>query len=49
MARKSNIAKGKTKTVVMKRGPNKGETHIMKGSPSGKPFFVRKVKDKKKK
>lgn len=45
MARSSNLIKGKTKTKKITRGPNKGDTVKFKGSPSGKPYPVRVVKD----
>lgn len=46
MAKKSYLSKGKTKTKTITRGPNKGDRVIFKGSPSGKPYPVRVLKDK---
>lgn len=43
--RKSNLGTGKTATRKITRGPNKGDTVTFKGSPSGKPFPTRVVKD----
>jgi hypothetical protein len=45
MARTSNLAKGKTRTKKIKRGPNKGDTVQFRGSPSGKPYPVRVLRD----
>ena len=45
MARKSNLAKGKTRTKRITRGPNKGDTVRFRGSPSGKPYPVRVIRD----
>lgn len=45
MAIKSNIPAGKTKTRKVTRGPNKGDTVTFKGSPSGKPYPARVVRD----
>ena len=45
MARKSNLVTGRTATRKVTRGPNKGDTVTFKGSPSGKPYPVRVVKD----
>lgn len=45
MARKSNLARGKTRTKKITRGPNKGDTVQFQGSPSGKPYPVRVVRD----
>ncbi len=42
----STLGAGKTRTKVITRGPNKGDTVVFKGSPSGKPFPVRVLKDK---
>lgn len=36
---------GTTRTVKITRGPNKGDTHLMRVGPSGKPYPVRIVKD----
>lgn len=44
--RPSNLAKGKTRTKTISRGPNKGDRVVFKGSPSGKPFPVRVLRDK---
>lgn len=44
--RTSNLAKGKTRTKTITRGPNKGDKVVFKGSPSGKPFPTRVVSDK---
>lgn len=46
MPRKSNLAKGKTRTKTISRGPNKGDKVVFKGSPSGKPFPTRVLHDK---
>lgn len=45
MARKSNLAKGKSRTKKITAGPNKGDTVTFKGSPSGKPYPSRVVRD----
>lgn len=45
MPRKSNLGSGKTTTRKVTRGPNKGDTVTFKGSPSGKPYPTRVVKD----
>jgi hypothetical protein len=44
--RKTNLAKGKTRTKTITRGPNKGDRVVFKGSPSGKPFPTRVITDK---
>ncbi len=44
--RKSNLAKGKTRTKTITRGPNKGDRVSFKGTPSGKPFPTRVLRDK---
>ena len=46
MVRKSNLAKGKMRTKVVTRVPNKGDLTKFKGSPSGKPWPVRVLHDK---
>ena len=43
--RSSNLRKGKMKTKKITRGPNKGDTVKFKGSPSGKPYPVRVIRD----
>ena len=45
MVRKSNLKKGRTKTKKITRGPNKGDTVVFRGSPSGKPYPIRVIKD----
>lgn len=45
MARKSNLAKGRMRTKKISRGPNKGDIVKFKGSPSGKPYPVRVIRD----
>lgn len=45
MVRKSNLSKGSMRTKKITRGPNKGDTVKFKGSPSGKPYPVRVLKD----
>ena len=45
MARPSNLSKGRTRTKTISRGPNKGDRVVFKGSPSGKPFPVRVLRD----
>ena len=45
MARKSNLAKGKTRTKKITLGPNKGDTVQFRGSPSGKPYPIRVLRD----
>lgn len=42
---RAKLAKGKTMTKKITRGPNKGDTVQFKGSPSGKPFPSRVIKD----
>lgn len=37
---------GSTKVQVMKKGPNKGDTHRMKIARGGHPFPVAVLKDK---
>ena len=44
MARKT-LKKGATRTKKLTRGPNKGDTVTFKGSPSGKPFPSKIVRD----
>lgn len=45
MVRKSNLKDGETRTKIITRGPNKGDKVVFKGSPSGKPFPTRVIKD----
>jgi len=45
MVRKSNLKKGRTKTKKITRGTNKGDTVVFRGSPSGKPYPIRVIKD----
>jgi hypothetical protein len=42
---RAKLAKGKSMTKKITRGPNKGDTVQFKGSPSGKPFPSRVIKD----
>ena len=42
---RAKLAKGKTMTKKITRGPNKGDTVQFKGTPSGKPFPSRVIKD----
>lgn len=45
MKRSSHLGAGKTRTKTISQGPNKGDTVQFKGSPSGKPYPVRVIKD----